>query len=87
MLALGIMHKIETTIIDPLKKRSQDPWRRTKTLNKDQAYCVEQASRWMTKGGPDYAVDVWLFAASCPQMAKQMRESGLAEFGLRYLEG
>lgn len=47
-------------------------------LNDDQAFCVQRASCWMRNDGPNYMVDIWLLAASCPKLAKKLRDSGFS---------
>lgn len=47
-----------------------------------QRHCMEEATRLLQSGAPDYEIEVWLSAAKNPIAAQQKRSDGLPGYGL-----
>ncbi len=49
-----------------------------------QRHCMEEATRLLQSGAPDYKIEVWLRAARSPEAAEEKRRDGLPGYGLAF---
>ena len=49
-----------------------------------QRHCMEEATRLLQSGAPDYKIEVWLCAARDPEAAEQKLRDGLPGYGLAF---